>query len=103
MLLNPAMAQETSQITTDHDTIRKWAETRGGKPACVKGTGGGGDRGMIRLMFPDAPNHDDSDLEPISWEQWFEKFEDKKLALVYEDETSGNKRNFNKLVSRENA
>ena len=34
---------------TDHDEIREWAEDRGARPACVKGTGGKNDTGMIRL------------------------------------------------------
>jgi hypothetical protein len=29
-----------SKTTTDHDEIKKWVESRGGKPATVKGTGG---------------------------------------------------------------
>lgn len=29
-----------SQRTTDHDTIRQWAEERGGRPATVADTGG---------------------------------------------------------------
>ncbi len=45
-------------MTIDHDEIRGWAEARGGKPACVRGTGGRGGRsdvGMIRLDVPTGP------------------------------------------------
>ena len=38
-----------SKTTTDHDTIRKWVEERGGRPAAVKGTGGGDDPGIVRV------------------------------------------------------
>ncbi len=40
---------------TDHDEIRRWAEARDAKPACVRGTGGKrgkDDPGMIGLDFP---------------------------------------------------
>ena len=45
-------AKTESKVTFDHDEIRRWAEERNAKPACVKGTGGGSDIGMIRLDFP---------------------------------------------------
>lgn len=91
----------TSQQTTNHDEIRKWAEARNGKPSCVQGTGGGGDQGVLRLMFPDAPQSQDDALQEISWDEFFEKFEESNLALVYQDETAGGqKSNFSKLVSR---
>lgn len=98
------MATKTSaesKTTTNHDEIRKWAESRGGKPACVKGTGGKRDPGMIRLEFPGARNANDDKLEPISWEEWFNAFDENKLALLYQETTrDGEESRFNKLVSR---
>ena len=95
------MADHSSKQTTDHDTIKKWATSRGGKPASVKDTGGGDDPGLIRIMFPDQPNADDDGLKEISWDEWFEKFDENKLALTYQEETSdGEKSHFSKLVSR---
>ena len=93
---------QSSDTTTDHDTIKKWAEDRGGKPATVEGTEkGGDDAGLIRLMFPDSKDADDDKLTEISWDDWFEKFEESKLALLYQEETSdGKKSSFNKLVKR---
>jgi hypothetical protein len=88
-----------SKTTTNHDEIRKWAESRGAKPACVKGTGGKGDTGLLRLDFPGYSGADS--LQEISWDEFFEKFDDQNLALLYQEETSaGQKSNFNKLVSR---
>lgn len=95
------MSQSQSKVTFDHDEIRRWAEERHAKPACVKGTGGEGDTGMLRLDFPgyDAPS-----LQHISWEDWFDKFDERNLALLYQEKTAeGQKSNFNKLVSRETA
>ncbi len=90
----------TSKWTTDHETIRSWAEERGAKPTCVKGTGGGSDVGMIRLDFPGYSG--EGKLEPISWEEWSEKFDENDLVLLFQEETAGGQRsNFNKLVKRE--
>jgi len=99
------MATETkhsSQVTTDHEEIRKWAEERGAKPSCVRGTGDKGDIGILRLDFPGFTGEDK--LEHIEWEEGFEKFDERELALLYQEETaSGQKSNFNKIVSRETA
>jgi hypothetical protein len=100
-----SMASKTQSITTtDHDQIRNWAEERGAQPACVKGTGEGGDIGMLRLEFPESEFSDDRSLQEISWNDWFDKFDERNLALAYQDTTaSGEQSNFNKLVSRDAA
>jgi glutathione synthase/RimK-type ligase-like ATP-grasp enzyme len=93
-----------TKITTDHDEIRKWAEGRGGRPAVVRATQGEHGTGIIRLEFPDAPNANDEALEEISWEEFFEKFDDSELAFLYQEKTAqGQKSNFNKLIGREAA
>jgi ferritin-like metal-binding protein YciE len=93
-----------SHTTTDRDEIQRWAEERGGKPACVQGTGGKGDIGLLRIEFPGKPNAKDDKLSEISWDEFFEKFDDRKLALVYQEQTAdGQTSNFNKLVDREGA
>jgi hypothetical protein len=56
-----------TKYTTDHDTIRKWAEARGGRPAAVRTTHNDRDTGIIRIEFPDAPNAHDENLQEISW------------------------------------
>lgn len=91
--------KRSSNSTTDHQTIRKWAEQRGGRPTRVKGTGSGDDPGVLRLDFPGYSGEDD--LEAISWDEFFEKFDQKNLALVYQEKTDdGELSNFNKLVDR---
>jgi hypothetical protein len=62
-----------SKTTTDHDTIRKWVEERGGKPATVKRTGDEEEPGVLRIDFPGYSSKDS--IEEISWDQFFEKFE----------------------------
>lgn len=96
----PTQTKHSSITTTDHDEIKRWAEERTAKPACVRGTGSKNDTGIIRLDFPGYSGGDK--LEHISWEEWFEKFDESNLALVYQEETSsGEKSNFNKLISRD--
>lgn len=95
------MSSHTSKTTTDHDEIRKWAEARGGKPAAVKRTENkhDDDPGVIRLDFPGYSGQ--GSLEPISWDEWFQKFDEAELALLYQEETKdGERSNFNKLVKR---
>ena len=87
---------ESAKTTTDHDTIRKWVEGHGGKPATVKGTEKDGDEvGLLRINFPGGA---EDKLEDISWDEFFEKFEESKLAFLYQDEKDSR---FNKLVSRD--
>lgn len=96
------MAQ--AKVTTNHDEIRKWAEARGGRPAAVRRTHSKEDPGIIRLEFPGAPNARDEALEEISWDEFFAKFDEAELALLYEEERPGGGRsNFNKLIGRETA
>ncbi len=87
-----------ADTTTDHDTIRKWAESKGGKPAAVKRTHSDEDVGIIRIMFPDAPNSEHDALTEISWDEFFDEFEDRELALVYEQDSM-----FSKIVGRDTA
>jgi hypothetical protein len=92
----------TSKTTTDHDEIRRWAEARGAKPAMVEGTARDGDVGIIRLDFPGYSG--EGSLEEISWDAFFEKFDEGGLALVYQEQTAaGEPSNFNKLVRRDAA
>lgn len=61
-----------AKTTTDDDEIRRWVESRGGD--------------------------DDTRLERLSWEEWFEAFDANELAFLYQDEGDSH---FNKLVSRD--
>lgn len=74
-----------SQRTTDHEKIKRWAEERGGKPATVKGTKEGDEPGVLRIDFEGYSGEDT--LEEISWDEFFEKFDEKNLEFLYQDET----------------
>lgn len=93
-----AKTQSTAKKTTDHAEIKRWAESRGGRPASVKGTGDKDEAGILRIDFAE----DDARLENITWDEFFEKFEDAKLALLYQEQTAkGDESHFAKLVRRE--
>ena len=88
-----------SKTTQDHEEIQQWAERRGAKPGEVASTEGKGGPGILRIMFPKAPHHNDGALKEISWEEFFEKFDASGLALVYQEVTAeGAESNFNKLI-----
>lgn len=88
-----------SHRTIDHDEIREWVEARGGKPASVKRTGDKNDPGILRIDFPGYSG--EGTLEEISWDDFFQKFEEAELALVYQETTAdGKKSRFSKLVKR---
>ncbi len=89
-----------SKTTTDHQAIRQWAEAREGVPASVRPTGSGDDPGLLRIEFPGHGR--DENLEQISWEEFFKKFDEKQLAFLYQDQlSSGEPSRFFKFVSRE--
>lgn len=88
----------TSKRTTDHDKIRRWVEARSGKPMRVARTGDKDDAGLLRIEFPERDDDDES-LEEIGWDEFFEKFDEKRLVFVYQDQTAnGEPSRFNKLV-----
>jgi hypothetical protein len=85
----------------DHDEIRSWVEERGGRPATIAGTPKRGEEaGLLRIDFPGGAKN--PPLEPISWEAFFEKFDEAKLALIYQDDEGEEEKNvFCKFVSQE--
>lgn len=90
----------SAQRTTDHSKIKKWVEERGGHPAAVKATERGDDVGLLRIDFPGYSG--ENELEDISWEDFFDKFEEKHLAFLYQEKDGDGKTSrFNKLVSRD--
>lgn len=88
-----------SNTTTDHDKIKQWVEERKGKPAQVEGTGHKNEPGVLRIDFP---GNDSGRLQEISWDEFFQKFDDESLAFLYQEKTAdGDVSYFNKLISRE--
>jgi hypothetical protein len=86
-----------ANTTTDHETIRQWAEKRGGKPAMVKGTKDHSGEGILRFDFAEP----DEKLEKVSWEEFFQTFDDRELVMLHQDTTADGKMSrFFKFVRR---
>ena len=84
--------------TTDHAKIKKWVSERGGVPATVKRTEKDGHAGVLRIDF--GPREED--LEEISWDELFAKFDESHLQFLYQDKTKDGKiSRFYKFVSRD--
>lgn len=88
----------SATTTTDHDFIRKWIEQRGGRPSRVKGTESRDGEGILRVDFAEP----DDKLEPISWEEFFQTFEDRELAFLHQDKQGDRTSRFFKFVRRDN-
>lgn len=89
-----------SNTTTNHDEIRAWVEQRGGKPAMVKGTSKKkSDAGILRIDFPGYSGEDT--LQEISWDEFFQKFDEGNLQFLHQTETAdGKESRFNKFISK---
>lgn len=82
--------------TTDHETIRRWVEARGGCPAHVKGSGSRDNPGILRIDYPGFSGR--TSLEKISWKKFFDAFEANQLAFIYQNQRGSR---FSKLVRRD--
>lgn len=91
-----------SSVTRDHEEIRRWADARGAVPSEVAGTQSENEPGILRFQFPDFTGEKDRNLREISWDLFFDKFDESGLELVFQEKTAaGEVSNFNKLVHAE--
>lgn len=92
-------ASGSAQTTTDHATIRRWAEDRNGVPSTVATTARGGEPGVLRIDFPGYRGA--GSLREITWDEFFRKFDEEGLAFLYQDRSAaGRTSRFFKLVNR---
>lgn len=88
--------QGRSLATTSHEVIRAWAEERDAAPATVEGTEHGDHLGVLRFDF----GGDSENLRHVSWDEWFETFDDRELNFIYQEERKdGKQSNFFRLES----
>jgi len=82
-------------VTTDHEVIRRWAKARRAVPATVAGTHHDGHLGVLQFDFPG----DSGDrLIEVSWAEWFEAFDKRRLNFIYQQRrSSGERSNFFEL------
>ena len=88
-----------SLVTRNHEVIQTWAEERKAVPASVEGSEHDGHVGVLRFDFPGGA----TDLKHISWDDWFEAFDARKLNFIYQETRSdGHQSNFFRLQNPEN-
>jgi hypothetical protein len=86
-----------SKTTTDHTSIKKWAEERDGRPSTVRATEEDGHAGILRIDFGPKEKR----LEEIDWDEFFRKFDEAGLAFLYQERTSdGKPSRFHKFIRR---
>ena len=87
-----------SLATTNHEVIKRWAEERDATPATVEGTEHGDLLGVLRFDF----GGDNDRLRHVSWDEWFETFDRRRLNFIYQEERrDGRQSNFFRIESPE--
>ena len=86
-----------ARVTTDHRKIKHWVEQRGGRPARVEGTAVNGRSGVILLDYGEPTS---LELEEITWDDFFDGFEENELAFLYPEDDEVR---LAKLVGRDSA
>lgn len=78
---------KTEKRTTNQKDIMEWASRRGAIPSSIKGTQDEGTvAGILKFDFTG-----DESLEPLAWQEFFDKFEKEKLNFIYREmEEDGN-------------
>jgi hypothetical protein len=92
-----ANEETKAKLTFDHGTIKKWAEDRGAIPSSKIGTEDEGQvAGILSFDFTGDPT-----LDPLTWDEFFNKFEKEKLALLLRDkEKDGSQSQFYEFENR---
>ncbi len=92
------MSSQDSKTTKDHSTIKQWAEDRKGRPAVVESTSNSNEGGgLLRINFP---GFSEDNLKNISWEEFFEIFDENNLQFLYQEKKKdGQESRFFKFVS----
>jgi hypothetical protein len=68
-------------VTTDRSFVQKWVEDRAGWPALLPA------RQALYIGFSDSDAS--QGLTRISWDEFFQYFEQQQLAFLYRDEAGG--------------
>lgn len=85
------------KTTTNHTEIKNWAQEHNGVPAVIKDTEEGSGAGVLRIHFD---NSDDSNFKQVSWSEFFDTFDKKDLAFLYQDEKDST---FHKFINKKEA
>lgn len=82
-----------SKLLIDHDAVRSWVAARAGYPAIISIPDGySGFQTRLRLTFGQRQLHEQGagneaigGVELVPWVEWFNEFENQKLALRIPD------------------
>ena len=77
------------KITTDRNVIEKWAKARHGWPAIVRTATNVGVEMALSIVFPDGEDRESANK--ISWEEFFEKFDQQNLVFMYREKDPNQK------------
>ncbi|WP_434741831.1 hypothetical protein [Micromonospora sp. SH-82] len=82
-----------SLVTTNHEVIRRWASARNAKPATISGTERDGRPGVLTFNLPGY--RESSRLREVTWAEWFQTFDSRRLNLIYQEQLrDGRQSNF---------
>jgi hypothetical protein len=85
------------KTTIDHNEIKTWIKDRGGEPVIVKATAIRNSPGIYDILF--GPK--DENFFPVSWDEFFNWFENMKLAFYYNPHIPrGNEKNGYDFINR---
>lgn len=73
-------------VTTSHAVIRGWVEERSGRPVSIRKDVDGQVEDELGFAF--AGRAESPSAHPISWEEFWLRFEVGRLAFVYQDRTA---------------
>lgn len=69
-------------MTTDHETIKTWANKHNGVPGTINEATTATDSQPLAIIWPE--NRKDNKFSEISWPTFFDHFELRQLALKYD-------------------
>jgi hypothetical protein len=82
-----------SLVTANHEVIQRWARARNAKPATIAGTEREGRPGVLTFDLPGY--RESSRIRQITWDDWFQTFDARRLNLIYQEQLrDGRQSNF---------
>lgn len=71
--------------TRDHSKIREWAATYGAGFAEIERLKFDGEPTILYFLFGDLAKNGTAEIRPISWEDFFARFDLLGLSMAYDD------------------
>jgi hypothetical protein len=82
-----------SLVTHSREVILDWAHKREAMPSTIPGTEHEGHLGVLRFDVPGYGSR--QNLEHVTWEQWFDTFDERQLVMIFQEHLrNGRQSNF---------